>query len=233
MRKVISVTIGLGLTLSISSCGLSTAEVDLLLRAQENEYVLKASENNLKAAQSLSENANNYSNLQGLDPTVAAMIVMSENYSRSMETAMDSMSKIVSAVTGNSPEGTNIYDVVRESVRQKGETTRSITSSVVNLSKWGFGAWAATDIFKSFGKYTGDNYNYTSGDNSTTWSNIDKGYYQTNSTATSSGESISASTPSSDFSGNPNNSHWSYKEEHAAPEPENTPSLEPENTPAP
>ena len=223
MKKVIITPLLATVAASMSSCGLSTAEVNLLLKAQENEYVLRASETNLRAAQALKESEKSYSSLQGLDPTVAAMVVMSENYSRSMENAMDSMAKIVSAVTGNSLDGTNVYDVVRESVRQKGETTRSITSSVVTLGKWGFGAWAATDIFKTFGKSTGDNYNYTSGDNSTTWSNIDKGYYQTNSTATSSGESISASSPSSDFSGNPNNSHWSYKEEHAAPEPEKTP----------
>lgn len=114
MKKVIIAPLLATVAASISSCGLSTAEVNLLLKAQENEYVLRANENNLRAAQALKESEKSYSSLQGLDPTVAAMVVMSENYSRSMENAMNSMAKIVSAVTGNSLDGTNVYDVVPE-----------------------------------------------------------------------------------------------------------------------
>lgn len=174
MKKVIIAPLLATVAASISSCGLSTAEVNLLLKAQENEYVLRASENNLRAAQALKESEKSYSSIQGLDPTVAAMVVMSENYSRSMENAMNSMAKIVSAVTGNSLDGTNVYDVVRESVRQKGETTRSITSSVVALGKWGFGAWALDKVTDNVFSKAGNTNNFNnngdaSADNSSPW----------------------------------------------------------------
>jgi hypothetical protein len=101
--------------------------------------------------------------------------------------------QIVAAATGHSPCASKkgLADVLIAEVQAKNETARSVTGNIIDLGKWGVGAWAATDIAKSAFGAAGDH---------TVVSNSDDAYvdssktHTTTTTTTTSGDQTATAT---------------------------------------